>query len=86
MNVKPPTTKLGDRLRRHRQTSQITQAALAEMLGVTQATLSRYETGYDTPGIPVARRIAAALKIPLDSLYVEGESALPKKKSRTKSP
>lgn len=46
-----------------RKEKGFTQQQLAEMVGITQSALSRYEKGIRTPSVPVAQRIAAALGV-----------------------
>ncbi len=46
----------------------LTQAALAEQVGVTQAYLSEMESGKKEGGIGVLRELAAALKVGMDEL------------------
>jgi transcriptional regulator with XRE-family HTH domain len=49
-------------LRHHRYTHNLKQAALAEDLGVTQALISRWESGRSTPSRPMRERIRRAVK------------------------
>lgn len=48
----------------------ITQAELANKLGVSQGTVSNYLTGRTLPRIPQIRRIAILLHIPMDDLML----------------
>jgi transcriptional regulator with XRE-family HTH domain len=48
-------------LRHHRYTHNLKQAALAEDLGVTQALISRWESGRSTPSRPMRDRIRKAV-------------------------
>lgn len=50
--------KFGDILRRKREEHRMTQADLAERLGVSRQNVSNYETGYKIP--PLAVVVAAA--------------------------
>lgn len=49
-------------LRQFRRHNGVNQADLASMLGVDQTTISRWERGRDTPGIPAQRRIRDLLR------------------------
>ncbi len=48
---------IGTKLRIWRRSNGIKQEAMAVALGVTQATVSRWENGHDIPSIEIARRI-----------------------------
>ena len=50
-------------LKNIRQSKNITQAVLAEMAGVKQATISRIEQGVNNPSLSVAQRVADALEV-----------------------
>lgn len=51
----------GDNLRAERMAKGMTQAALAEKVGVSSAAIAQYELGTKSPSIATAERIAAAL-------------------------
>ncbi len=55
-------------IRRLRNTAGLTQVELAEKIGVSQGSLSAYESGKDTPSIKTLIRIADALGCTLDEL------------------
>lgn len=62
-----------DLIRRYRrpddaETPRLTQVEFAEALGVTQQTVSRWESGKTAPPGHVTGRIAAVLGIPADEL------------------
>ena len=50
----------------------LTQAQLAEALGVDTETLSRFERGKHLPSLKTLERLAALLVVPLSDLLVEG--------------
>ena len=64
-------------LRKHIQTSNMTQTEIAEKLGVTNAMLSRYVNGASIPGLTKAYRLANILGVRvsdlLDSVYGDVE-------------
>jgi putative transcriptional regulator len=63
-----PSDKFGPRLRQARVAAGLTQAELAERADVADATVSRIERGRLVPSVALAKRIAAALRVPLDEL------------------
>lgn len=65
--------EFGRALRRWRRLRGIKQSHAAEMLGVTQATVSRWELGRHRPTESESRRLARLLQAPLDS---GGDAAL----------
>ncbi|MBS0525772.1 MAG: helix-turn-helix transcriptional regulator [Proteobacteria bacterium] len=75
--------EFGRALRRWRRLRGVKQSHAAELFGVTQATLSRWERGYHLPPDAAARRLAKLLAAPLDSAADAGlrrlveNSALP---------
>lgn len=54
-----------------RKQKNMTQADLAELLGVTPAAISRYESGERIPDIVTAAKIANALGCKVDDLIKE---------------
>jgi putative transcriptional regulator len=54
----------------------MTQAELAQQIGVTRQTIIAIEQGRYSPSLEVAFQIARAFKVPLDEVfqYPEGES------------
>ncbi len=65
---------LGEVLEVARRARGLTQTQLAELTGVTQAALSRYESGMREPEPDVARRLAAALGVTTDLLEHAGRA------------
>lgn len=55
--------------------NNVSQAALAEIAGVSQAFISRVLKGYKTPSIAVLKRIADHFGVSLDELVSENKSA-----------
>lgn len=60
-----------DNLKRLRADARLTQLALAAASGVTQANISKYETGEAIPELSSLLKLATGLGVPLDPL-VEG--------------
>lgn len=65
--------EFGHALRRWRRLRGMKQSHAAELLGITQATVSRWELGRHRPTQAEARRLSALLQAPLDS---SGDAAL----------
>lgn len=61
----------GEKIRSIRKEKGLTQKALGELLGVTQATVGQYETNANPPKIETLQRIADALGVPVS--YLIGE-------------
>lgn len=57
-------------LEARRQERGLTQRGLADRVGVSHASIGRYERGVDVPRLDVALLIAAILGVGLDDLYV----------------
>lgn len=57
-------------IKRLRENLGITQSKLARMVGVSQETLSRYESGKRKIPVDVAIRIAKELKTSVESLFL----------------
>src|SRR6266581_4638876 len=62
------TGTLGDRLRRKRRESSLTQEELASISGVSQVMVAKIEQGRRQPRLTVLTRLANALDIPLSEL------------------
>lgn len=67
---------LGRRLARQRRAVFLTQAALAERLGVRQSTVARWETGDTEPALRHRLRIAQELMISPHILFADDEEAV----------
>ena len=55
----------------------MTQAELAERLGITPQAVSQYERGIKNPKLETVRRISEALGVLVPDLYPEGMQAMP---------
>lgn len=65
--------RLGNRLRVARAERELSQDALARAVAVSRNTISSIETGRYTPSALLAFRIAAALDMPITSIFwIEG--------------
>lgn len=64
---------IGESIRYHRMKNRMTQAKLGEMIGVTPATVSKWETGAGLPDITMAVPLARALGTTADELLRFGE-------------
>ena len=51
-----------------RKKRNLTQEALAEMVGVTRQTIAKWESGESAPDLPLAGKLSSALDITLDEL------------------
>lgn len=59
-------------IKRVRKNRKISQAELGKMIGVTAASVSRYENGEREPSVAILRRIAHALDVTVADLIGEG--------------
>jgi len=62
-------SKLGENIRKYRKALGLTQAELAEKLGLTQALITNYERGLHNPPTTKLPDIAKALGIGVEQLY-----------------
>ncbi|MET1111844.1 MAG: helix-turn-helix domain-containing protein [Allosphingosinicella sp.] len=60
---------LGNRLRDLRSERDLTQAALAEMVGVSRKTINTVENGVFIPSTLLALRLARALGCPVEAIF-----------------
>ena len=63
----------GTVLRKVRKSRGVTQVQLAEKLGVTQATIARYEKGIMTPEVRRIAQVAKVLGVSVQELFEEKE-------------
>ena len=68
--------KIGRHLAEKRKEKQLTQTQLAELLGVSDRSVSRWENGVTMPDISLFRPLCAALDMTLDE-FLSGEGAAP---------
>ena len=61
--------RLGNRLRELRAERELTQAALAELVGVSRKTINTVENGVFVPSAALALKIARALGRPVDGIF-----------------
>ena len=59
---------LPQRMREARRARRITQAALAERLGVKQSTVAGWETGKSNPSVQQLKDVALLFRVSVDSL------------------
>jgi putative transcriptional regulator len=60
---------LANRLKERRAELELTQAELAERVGVTRKTVNTVENGVFTPSTLLALKLARALNVPVESLF-----------------
>ncbi|MEZ5957122.1 MAG: NAD(+) synthase [Hyphomonadaceae bacterium] len=66
---------IGDQIRKYRTQAGWSQAWLAEQLGVSQNTISSWETGRTEPSRQDSRRVAQALSVEVSALELVDEAA-----------
>ena len=59
---------IGDKLKQARVDAKVSQAELAERIGVYQKDISRWENGERTPSVEAFAKICKALKVSADEL------------------
>ena len=62
-------TNLGNRLKKYRYYSGLSQRELAEIIGVTNVTLSNWEGGKTTPPLEQALHLAHTLDVSYEELF-----------------
>jgi transcriptional regulator with XRE-family HTH domain len=68
---------LGDAAREARQKAALTQADVAERIGVATEVYGRLERGLLMPSVPTLRRLCVALHLPADKLLALGSAHPP---------
>lgn len=61
--------RLGNRIKERRGELGLTQADVAELVGVTRKTVNTVENGVFTPSALLAIKLAAALNVPVETLF-----------------
>ena len=61
--------QLGNRLRTLRESINISQSKLAEILGSTQSSINRYENGQATPTVALLRKYADYFDVSMDYIF-----------------
>lgn len=64
---------LGKAIARYRKQKSLKQSELAEMVGVSQSYVARWETNRDRPRRDSLKQIAEALEIPVEKLLLGGK-------------
>ena len=64
-----PTDRLGNRLNALRTERGLTQAALADLVGVSRKTINTVENGVFVPSTTLALKLARALGRPVEELF-----------------
>ncbi|GAC1591532.1 MAG: helix-turn-helix transcriptional regulator [Sphingomicrobium sp.] len=61
--------RLGNRLREMRAERELTQAQLAELVGVSRKTVNTVENGVFVPSTTLALKLARGLRVPVEQLF-----------------
>ena len=61
--------RLANGLKEHRAEQGLTQAELADRVGVTRKTINTVENGVFTPSALLAIKLATALSVPVEQLF-----------------
>lgn len=71
-------SELGENIRNYRKLRFMTQAQLAERIGMSQSTVGMYETGRREPDMDQIEAIADALNVSMRDLLPEGRNEISK--------
>ncbi len=63
-----------NRIRELRAIRRISQAELADTLGVSRQTINALETGKYDPSLPLAFKIAKLFGLKIEEIFLEGEA------------
>jgi putative transcriptional regulator len=63
------TEHLANAIKAERERAGLTQAALAERVGVSRKTVNTVENGVFTPSATLAIKLARALNVPVEQLF-----------------
>lgn len=69
--------RVGDAVKRRREAAELTQAVLADEVGIDQANIARIERGKQGWDSDTIFRLTRALKCSLADLFAEAEQAIP---------
>ena len=72
---------IGDAIQYYRKKRKITQKQLAETIGCSMNSISRYENGKREPCGKTVQEIAHALSVSVAALYVDAQDGCEKKES-----
>jgi putative transcriptional regulator len=61
--------RLANRIKAEREKAELTQAALAELVGVSRKTINTVENGVFTPSATLAIKLAQALGLSVEQLF-----------------
>ena len=67
---------IGKNLQKLRKQNELTQDAMAELVGVARQTIAKWVTGESVPDLEMAGKLASALKVSLDDLTNAPENEL----------
>ena len=62
---------LGEKIKKYRESKNMTQGEIADILGVKAATISKYEAGTLEPNIESLKRLADLFEVSVDELIKE---------------
>ncbi len=63
------SVRLANRIKVERVKAALTQASLAELVGVSRKTINTVENGVFTPSATLAIKLAQALNVPVERLF-----------------
>lgn len=66
--------KMGKNLRTLRETAMLSQVKLAQILGSTQSSINRYESGQATPTVKLLRAYADYFDVSMDYIFARTEN------------
>ena len=61
--------EIGKRLKQLRKNMHLTQIQMADILGVKQASITKYEQGLAAPGVEILRRYADYFHVSMDYIF-----------------
>jgi transcriptional regulator with XRE-family HTH domain len=69
--------EIGFRLKQLREKAGVSQEKMAELVGVSRGQLQKYESGANMMNTEKLQQVAAALSVPVQEFFVDGEEVLP---------